>query len=452
MPQRRRVLLIVIDAARRQETHQALDAATMLALRDAARATLIAPSCWTVPSVASILTGLFPGEHRLHWPLTEHRPDLLTVADLLERAGRSFRLISGNNLCGPPLLPLRTDQVHRPHDRWRPAVGLGRMLGGMDYGSRAILREVRQMATDGSLPDMLMLHLQEPHHPYLAPPRGLAPGARVRYAVEHLAYYLRTEAQVWQFASEADEAAWRRQRARYIECLEYAVGIVEDLLRVYDRAGGLDDTLVIITADHGEHLGEHGLADHQASLHEELVTCPCAVLAPGLEPGSAIPGQFQHTDLLLTVCSFLGIPCREYHPARAPLDMLDRANQARGHEHAFMQWRAWSEEQLAALHRRNPGYDFSGLDRDLVAVRTWRWKLIKRSDGTHALYDLGADPEEQRDLSATRADILEDLARALDQWQGTIGEEGQGLAEGAPRAERVEQQGVSKRLKDLGYV
>ena len=160
MSPQRKALLIIIDAARRAETHDALAASSMPALVDAATTALIAPSCWTLPSVASILTGLFPAEHNMTWSNVRGHCAAPTIADMLASAGRTFRLISGNHIYAPPVmrLPDEPSDPLRWHRR-RAGAFVGRSLGLTDYGGRAILREVRHMAAEDELPDLLMLHL-----------------------------------------------------------------------------------------------------------------------------------------------------------------------------------------------------------------------------------------------------------------------------------------------------
>jgi arylsulfatase A-like enzyme len=446
-----KALVVVMDAARRQEAHQAFGASSMPALAEAATGTLIAPSCWTVPSVASMLTGLYPPEHGMSWPLEGACCNAPSLAHLLPRAGRSFKLLSGNHIYAPPLIefPDQCMEMSKWH-RSRPASFLGRTLSVMDYGSRSILHSIEEMAADRQLPDLLMVHLQEAHHPYLTPASGAAPLKRLRYGLGHLAYYFTKRAQAWEFAANADEQAWRRQRADYLDCLNYVTGILEDILRAYDRAGVLEDTFVVITADHGEHLGEHGLADHQGSLHEELVNCPCAMISPTFEPGAVIPGQFQHTDLLTTLCDYLEVPTDGYRPAWEPLNMLDPANHPEGHRYAFTQWRSWGEAKLRKLQQRNPSYDFGPLNRDLVGVRSKRWKYIQGSDGSEQLYDLQADPGEQRDISDEEPQVVGTLTDALTTWLSAVTEDGPHASAG--RYAAGEQQVVEKRLKDLGYI
>ncbi len=448
MARRPTALIVLIDAARREDTYRALAASQMPVLAGAAHGTLIAPSCWTVPSVVSLLTGRFPSEHGLAWPLDEMGCRVPTVADHFARAGRSFGLLSANQVYAPPLLELEAGQIDFGLHRWPGATGIGRTLGLVEYPGPALLRRVREMAATGTIPDLLVIHVQQAHHPYLLPPTGLSPLARIRYGLGYVAYHALKSAQVWEFAARATARDWEDARRRYLQCLEYDVRILEGVLQAWADAGLLDEGLVIITADHGEHLGEHGLADHQASLHEQLVNVPCALLAPDIAAGTEIPGLFQHTDLLLTVANFLGVPLEGYEPACEPLDMLDPANYPTGHEHTFMEWSAWGEETLARLRRRNPSYDFDPLNRDLAGVRTSRWKYVEGSDGTRVLWDLCADPDETRNVSREYPDVAAALGEVLGEWRARVG------AVSAP-SEADEHSGdqlVERRLRDLGYL
>ena len=447
MSSERKALVVLIDSARRHETHAAFADARLPALAGAARATMIAPSCWTLPCVTSTLTGLFPTEHGMTWGRLGGPCEAPTVADLLRAAGRSFRLLTGNHVYAPPVIDLPEQCLSISRMKRVPqATFLARALGLADYGGRRIVSEVRRMAESGDLPDLLLVHLQEAHHPYLPPPSGIDPAVRGRYAIGHLAYYLRTSAQAWEFAATADEGAWEIQRERYRECLRYAVRCAEEILRAYDRADALHETLVVITADHGEHLGEHGLADHQGSLNEELIDCPCALIAPGVEPESVVPGQFQHTDLLYTICRYLEVPVAGYAPAAPPRDMLDGA----GRDYAFSEWTSWGRENLATLARRNPSYDFAPLDRDLMAVRTDRWKYIVGGDGSEMLFDLQQEPGETRDRRHDRRTIADELRGRLHDWRSTVGARASALTAAGPGRD---DEGIgARRLRDLGYI
>lgn len=448
----RKVLVVVLDAARRDVTLPLLAQSKVQPLSDAAWFTCIAPSCWTVPSMASLLTGLYPVEHGLGWPLKAVPTPRPTLPQMLQQAGKTFRGMSANQMYAPPVLDLPEDMMTFPMERYsRSVTGLRRIMGLLDYGGGLIADEVVGMVRSGSTPDMLLLHIEEAHHPYLPPPTGL--GSWLRYTSGHVSYYTSSKAQVWEFAARANERAWVDARRRYADCVEYDVRLLERVLSAYAEAGLLDDTLVVVTADHGEHLGEHGLADHQGSLHEELVNVPCAVMAPGLPKQGRPAGQFQHTDVVRTVLNYLGVISPLYTPHSQPLDLLDQAQWERGHEHAFMEWAAWDQGQLAKLQQRNPSYDFASIHRNLRGVRTLRWKYITTDSGERMLFDLDNDPEEKRNLASEQPAVVSELQAADDAWRNGIknGGELQAPEPGSEYSED-EQKQLEQRLADLGYI
>ncbi|MGQ9732676.1 MAG: sulfatase family protein [Candidatus Zipacnadales bacterium] len=442
-----KVLIIIIDAARRDDTELILAQSRVKTLASAARATLIAPSCWTVPSVASLLTGLFPAEHGRQWPLDRLPPSPPSLVDFLARAGRQALVVSANEMYCPPILDFPQGSAVFPLQRHsRLVVGLRRTLGHLDYGGKLVLAEVQRLIADKRVPDLLMVHLNEAHHPYLPPPDGSL-STWLAYSFGHIAYYMTRRAQVWEFAARATPRAWEKARRRYHDCLRYSIGIAEQIVEAYEAANLIDSTLLILTADHGEHLGEHGLADHQASLYEEVINVPCLLHAPELPPPEQIGGPFQHTDIALTVGNYLGVTLDGYSPGWKPLDMLEPANWQTGHPHAFMEWHAWGETNLASLQRRNPSYDFSPLNYDLVGVRTAQWKLIYRADGTQQLYNIANDPGETTELSDNRPEVVSALQARLAEWQRATARQaqGDGLADKERRL-------VEQRLSDLGYL
>jgi len=443
------VLIIVLDAARRDAVHSALRNSTLPELQQATEVCLLSPSCWTVPSMGSLVTGLFPSEHGLQWPLAGTAVDEPAMASLPARVGQRFRIVSANEVYAPPLIafpPGTADFVLRRRPSW-----VNRALRAMslaDYGGRECLRSVRELLAGGRVPDLLLVHMVEAHHPYLLPPAGLALRARAAYSRGQFAHVLSKKAQVWEYAARASAQAWARAKERYLECLHYSTRLVEQMVQAYKDAGLLEQTLVLVTADHGEHLGEHGLADHQASLYDRLVHVPGLLVGPDLP--AVIPGQFQHTDLLLTCCNYLGVPLDGYEPAWPPLDMLEPANWERGHEHAFLEWKAWDPKQLASLRRRNPSYDFGPLHRDLVGVRTREWKYVRGSDGSRLLLNLREDPDEEHDVLDGNPEAAAALEARLEEWRGRVMEAGRRAA--AARMAGETSDVVEQRLQDLGYL
>jgi arylsulfatase A-like enzyme len=223
------------------------------------------------------------------------------------------------------------------------------------------------------------------------------------------------------------------------------------------RATGLlASTALFFIADHGEHLGEHGLADHQASLDDHLVRVPFVAWGAGIVPGGRRAPTHEFVDVLPSVARMLGRepPVEPLAERRASL-LVDAARSANGasangaERLAFAEWRAWSDEDLARVSRRNPRYDFTGLARDLVSVRSDRFKLVRTGDGRETLFDLSADPSEERDASAEHPADAARLRAALD---GAVASWRSPDASGDGELSAVDADEIERHLAELGYI
>ena len=90
--------------------------------------------------------------------------------------------------------------------------------------------------------------------------------------------------------------------------VSYADAQVGRLVEGLRSLGLLDETAVVVSSDHGEGLGDHGLLEHGANLHDELVRVPLVLRAPGLPRGRRLAGSAQLEDLAPTLLSLAGVP------------------------------------------------------------------------------------------------------------------------------------------------
>jgi hypothetical protein len=144
---------------------------------------------------------------------------------------------------------------------------------------------------------LLWVHYFDPHMPYRPPP----------------GYALRPDAPVdLRNKSMPAGMGGPRQLARLIRSyrgeVRYADAQVGRLLERLRLLGLEDRTAVVVTADHGEGLGDHGVLDHGINLHDELVRVPLIVRAPGLPAGRRLAGDAQLEDLFPTILALLDLP------------------------------------------------------------------------------------------------------------------------------------------------
>jgi arylsulfatase A-like enzyme len=218
-----------------------------------------------------------------------------------------------------------------------------------------------------------------------------------------------------------------------VAAVDQQVGQVLDALRASAASGR---TLVIVTSDHGESLGEHDYYfDHGEDLFDPSLEIPLIVVAPGGRPARRSQALASTLDILPTVLDAVKVP---YPPDLAGESLLGAVLGGR-------------EPRRARLFAQN--------DRNLAATFDGRMKLVARFDEKSAtrysLYDRQADPGETRDLSREQPDALraqrQELERFLEiserEWAAT-----RRVLEGVPAGEARISHEACERLKALGYV
>jgi hypothetical protein len=276
------VVLIVVDALRADHLGLAGAGVDRL-MREGARFTnAISQSSWTKPSVTSLLTGLYPGQHRMvDVPLTGDRsaaaldPAVPTLPEHLRRCGCETAVFAGANANLRPAFGLTRGFSDV---RWLPTTDGGLVVAEFaDW-----LRSVR------SGPFFAYLHLMDVHHPL---PDEIVPSR------------LDTG-----WTGDGSGAELSELAGHYARAVGRVGAHVERVLDALERAGAFDETLVALTADHGEELGEHGATlAHGRTLHGELVRVPLVVRAPGLaRAGATIDVPVQLVDLLPTFVAAVG--------------------------------------------------------------------------------------------------------------------------------------------------
>ncbi|MGB5816163.1 MAG: sulfatase [Thermoanaerobaculia bacterium] len=372
----------------------------------------VAQSSATLPSTASIFTGLWPREHGAVRRDRRIPSELETLPEVLAAAGYATAAVAANGFISEGFgFAEGFDHFVRLIGREAPASEVhAEALAWLDTAGR-----------DG--PFFLYVHAIDPHTSY-------APPADYRQ----------------RFAPDVDDPAIGGQEA--VDALkeqeeEAEPGVADDLAALYDAEvaysdhefgrfleelsgrGLYEESLIIFVSDHGEEFMEHGSWTHGHSLHAELVDVPLIVRLPlGWASGTRIDDPVQHIDLLPTLLDLLGVEPPMPLAGRSLLSILSDPGS-----------------------RRAP--IFSAVGSDLVSVVWGDWKLVTRPERgpelDTRLYNRANDPGEQTDLVASRPVVAGYLASLLRKKMiaGTVPAE-------AEQAEMDDE--VRRNLKALGYI
>jgi arylsulfatase A-like enzyme len=234
---------------------------------------------------------------------------------------------------------------------------------------------------------------------------------------------------------------------------------VLDLLDILHKDGRLDNTLVIITSDHGENIGDHDHFAHVFSIHNTLLRVPLIVLFPGqARAGEVRTDTAQLLDLFPTILSECGVS-HDARPEGRPLfapgaESVDAPTMAE-YYYPRQVLSVFPDDSLLAHFER-----FVPYMRRLRAIQNTEVKLIWGSDGGRQLFGVGTDPGETVDLLAGdpehpgRRELLEQLEFLLESHHGEtpldpappVGWKVAGFED------RIDDPELLKRLRSLGYV
>lgn len=424
---RRSAVLVVVDALRPDDlgaygcaraTSPGLD---RLAASGALFSRAFAQSSWTLPSLATLMTSLYPSVHGAmqspgegDWGARLERGALAlgpgqrldasrrTLAETLRAAGWATAGFVGG------AFPRAAFGFDKGFDVWREANLVDELLPD----ARRFVRAHR----DGGF--FLYLHAMGVHAPYAAPPRW---DADYRGSVDGST---RTFALVDQGKLRLSPRDLAHLRARYddgVTWVDRGLGALFDELRA---AGLLDSTLVVVTADHGEAFLEHGRLGHGDTLYDELLRVPLIARAPGLA-ARRIDEPVGLVDVAPTILDWLGAPPLPAAQGRSLLPLL-RGGRIK-------------DNPLVAQGRR---FD---------ALRSGRWKLIAREGAAEQLYDLVADPGETVNVIEKRPDERTRLEALLRSWRAQAAKAARALpALGAARPDLPAE--AREKLEAAGYL
>jgi arylsulfatase A-like enzyme/Flp pilus assembly protein TadD len=390
------VLLITLDTTRADRLGcYGYDAAQTphldaLAARGALFERAFAPAPLTLPSHATMLTGLYPPEHGVRANGESALPaDVATLGGILKQRGydtgafvaafvlnRKFGLNSGFETFDDDLSDAAQQGVGT--HAYRP-------------GEQVVSAALRWLGT-ARRPFFCWVHLFDPHYPYL---------------------------------THADRYGEQYLEQPYDAEIRYVDEQCERLLQFLENANLSDRTIVLVVGDHGEALGQHGERSHSMLLYNSTLHVPWIMSAPRVtRPGSRVAANVSLVDVLPTVLDCLDLPVpdglsgRSLRPALAGRDIAARPIYAE------------TDEPYRAGH-------WSGL-RTILDGR-WKYILTPRDE----LYDLSADFGELQNARDAQGEIAERLRGEVIDWERQM------LQRDASRVRLSG--GERQKLESLGY-
>ncbi|MBK6899664.1 MAG: sulfatase [bacterium] len=395
---------------------------------------------WTVPSHASLFTGLLPSGHGCNGLRPRLRSTLPTLADRLGEAGYETAAFFSN-----PWLADRSTWLLRGFQLRQEASigGLTRMMVGEaahDQGGVASVTSFRKWLSgrDPEKPFLAFVNILEAHLPYAPLPVDLAVAAPGLQAEGGIPIGLGHEYNSGLIGDAGVD--WPRVRACYAGDVVAADRLFGLLLKALQEAGLDDETVVVVTSDHGENLGDHRLFEHQFSVHETLLAVPLVIAGPGIGPVGAVRAEpVMLTDLFATVLELAGLPAETAPPGSRSLF----AAAAAADRPLVGEYEGPSTGLVSMLETINPQLDAARLRPARRTVRAGDLRLSWASDGSFTLHDMASDPEQARDLAPARPDDVRRLRVLLDVLAGAAPDAGPGgkLDEATRR-----------QLESLGYV
>jgi arylsulfatase len=228
-------------------------------------------------------------------------------------------------------------------------------------------------------PFFMALNFQSSHLPYLVPhdfPRRFGP-AKLDFTIR-FAHFPREKSEV--------------VKDIYADSLAYVDAQIARLFEYLKSKGIWDNTVIVLTGDHGQAFYEHGFASHASAIFNEVMKVPIIIRAPGVKPG--IEDRLaQHVDIAPSILGSLGLPV---HPSFQGIDLLNSVP---------------DPKRSAYMVAQTPlAYQYG-------IVRSGFKLIYDERERRYLLYDLAADPGERADMAASQPQRVNELAKRLQTWR-----------------------------------
>lgn len=386
-------------------------------------------SVWTPPGHASLLTGLYVSEHGVYGErrLADNIP---TIASVLKLHGYQTAGFVNNSQVGELV------GFDKGHDLfvevWKESPyknsverilkgGFRRFKGYLGYEDMGAKRTnklffdwVNNIERDK--PFYCFLHYIEPHNP-LKPPRPY----KNKYLPSHAMARSPDKIEATKQSTRVDMKKIKKVAHNplicYVEDITLTHDEIEFLNALYDgeiaytdnKIGEIitilkenklyDNTMIIITSDHGEHFGEHGLWSHVASLYREILHIPLIIKYPkGVEYIEEVNGYTQLVDIFPTITEIAEVSQKELNTSGVSL-VYNGRNNNKYHEYIFAEWEGRvpyfiQDKVRAQVEDEDKRKDITNRFKiQMAMIQDKKYKYIWKSDGIEEIYDVSNGKE-----------------------------------------------------------
>lgn len=374
---------------------------------------------WTLPAHSSMLTGFYPEQTRVRTRNQMLRGNVPTVAEALLSAG--YRTAGIGNVSW-----LHSKfGLNRGFENWEFLAADESAKGAADLITDFGMEFLTENAGERSF---LFLHYFDVHSPFLSQPefeRAFLPSDfRKSSRVTGATFQLGLAGQ--------GEIVLSEQEREDMEKL-YDAGILQldsslaRLFRFIDERFGFDDTLVVVTSDHGDAFFEHGKFSHGQNQYQEVLHVPLILRGGPVPDGVRVDEPASIVDIVPTILSAAGVAPKK------PVAGVDLASY-------------WQAGMRVPDERVLYSQSAPASDKDLIRMaRRGHLKLITNLEsGRRELYDLAVDPTEQKDLSEVRPELADELSGLMDEFF---------VNRRKPQPSTLEiDPAMAERLRRLGYM
>jgi len=375
---------------------------------------------WTLPSHSSIFLSQYVWRHKVDTPRKRLHNLPATLAEILKNENYTNAAFTGGEIMSSKYGFNQGFEIYRD--------GIPGSRGHHEISSY-IDKLLSWLESVRNRKFFLFIHAYDVHDPYNPPAPYFDLYTKGRCEGKHV----RTSRGI--VLNKLDASKLTPKETDYIMAVyDGGINYVDDQLgKIFEKLNqlGIDDnTIIILTSDHGEAFGEHGRLNHAHKPYIELVRVPLIIKGPGIPRNRIYENFVQHIDIVPTILEILNIPQRKEMQGKSILPLMNNCE---------------IEDDFKT-------YSF-GRDRDKpqcpfsISLRTKEWTYIINHNGPDELYHRINDPKEQNNIIEKRPLIAQKLKKELEDFIALT-------SEGKPQvAEKVHiDEELREQLKSLGYL